>query len=257
MQVLKSQIVPKLHQWWTRRSAPELLLYCGLLVVLLGGWCFVALADEILEGDTQHFDDWILQSLRRPESLHEPVGPSWLRYFFANVTSLGSGAIAALFALLVIGGLALQRRYVAIILITISLVGAGLLTSGLKATFGRQRPPIEYRAIEADALSFPSGHSVISAVLYLTLGAMLARVTAERRMKFYIIAVAVLLTFLVGFSRVYLGVHYTTDVLGGWVAGLIWAALCLTVTEILKARYKMRFTKPQGVAPPDQNQLKR
>lgn len=242
MQAL-SQIPGKLQSWWKQRTTPEFLIYCGLLIVLLGSWFFLALADEILEGDTQHLDDWILHSLRRSESMNEPLGPSWLRYFFANVTALGSGAIAVLFALLIIGGLALQRRYLPILLVTLSLLGAGLLTGSLKTVFGRPRPPVEYRAIEADALSFPSGHSIISAVLYLTLGAMLARVTADRRMKFYIIAVAVLLTALVGFSRVYLGVHYLTDVLGGWAVGLIWAALCLIITEILRTRYKMRLTK--------------
>lgn len=236
-------VLQKVREWFTRRTAPELLVYSGLLITLLGTLFFIALADEIMEGDTQHFDDWILQSLRRPESLHEPLGPSWLRYFFANVTALGSGAIAVLIAVLIIGGLALQKRYVPILLITVSLLGAGLLTSGLKSTFGRPRPPVEYRAIEADALSFPSGHSLISAALYLTLGAMLARITAERHMKLYILAVAVLLTSLIGFSRIYLGVHYPTDVLGGWAIGLIWATLCLVVTEVLRARYKARFTK--------------
>ena len=248
MHMLPRSALLKIREWWTRRTAPELLIYSGLLVVLLGGWFFIALADEMLEGDTQHFDDWILHALRRPESMHQPIGPAWIRYFFMNVTALGSGAIAVLFALLTIVGLALQKRYVPILLITISLLGAGLMTGSLKAAFGRPRPPIEYRAIEADAHSFPSGHSIISAALYLTLGAMLARVTAQRRMKFYIIAVAVLLTFLVGFSRIYLGVHYPTDVLAGWAAGLIWATLCLIVTEVLRRRYNARFTRSPDAA---------
>lgn len=233
----------KAREWFTRRTAPELLIYSGLLVVLLGSWFFLALADEMLEGDTQHLDDWVLNALRQPGSSHAPVGPSWLRYFFTNVTALGSGALAVLFAVLIAGGLALQKRYLPILLITISLLGAGMLTGSLKSVFGRPRPPVEYRAIEADALSFPSGHSIISAVLYLTLGAMLARVTTQRRMKFYIIGVAVVLTFLVGFSRVYLGVHYFTDVLGGWAAGLIWAVLCLVITEVLRTRYKARLVQ--------------
>ncbi|MHA3775600.1 phosphatase PAP2 family protein [Verrucomicrobiota bacterium sgz303538] len=235
--------VAKLRTWWTQRTPPELLVYFGMLVVAIGTWFFIALADEMAEGGTQRFDDWVLHSLRQSDNTHIPIGPHWLRDFFLNVTSLGSGSLAALFAVLVIGGFALQRRRLPIALIATSLIGGSFLSTILKTIFGRPRPPIEYRAVEVSALSFPSGHSFISAVLYLTLGALLAKAIPERRMKFYIIAVAVLLTFLVGFSRVYLGVHYATDVLGGWCAGLIWATLCLLVAQVLRNRYKARIAK--------------
>jgi undecaprenyl-diphosphatase len=221
--------------WYTQRSAPEILVYVGLLLVLIGSWGFVELAEEMLEGATQPFDDWVLHSLRKEGSPHEPIGPGWLHYFFLNVTALGSGAIAILITVFLAGGLAIQGRRFAIALILVSLTGAGVLTSVLKGYFGRPRPPTEFRAVEAIELSFPSGHSFISAVLYLTLGALLIQLTPDRRMKVYIMVVAILLTVLVGSSRVYLGVHYPTDVLGGWCAGIIWATACFIAAHLLRA----------------------
>lgn len=221
---------------WQRMTAAELMVYLAVVVVLIGTWGFIELGNEMLEGETQKFDDWVLKSLRHSTDLHQPIGPRWLYAFFLNVTALGSSSIAVLIALTAAGALLLRRRRLEIGMIAIALTGASLLTAGLKTAFGRPRPPIEYRAVEAGALSFPSGHSFTSAVLYLTLGALLTEIAPTRAMKIYVISVAIVLTVLVGISRVYLGVHYATDVLGGWCAGTIWATVCLLAVHFLRTR---------------------
>lgn len=234
---LKSLLV-RSKAWYAARTLPQVLVYIGLLLVLVGSWAFIELAEDMLEGDTQRFDEWILHALRRPGSPDEPIGPSWLHYFFLNVTALGSGAIAVLVSLMVMGALAIQRRRFSIALLTVSLTGAGALTSTLKQFFARPRPPLEYRTVEALEASFPSGHSFIAAVLYLTIGALLTGIAPTRRMKIYIMSMAALLVVLVGMSRVYLGVHYATDVLGGWCAGIIWATACSVAAHLLRTGYR-------------------
>ena len=221
--------------WYAARSLPEILVYLGLLLLLIGSWGFVELAEEMIEGGTQGFDDWILRALRKEGAPQEPAGPAWLYSFFLNVTALGSGAIAVLVSIVEMGALALLRRRFSIALIAVSLLGAGALTTVLKGYFGRPRPPVEFRVVEAMQTSFPSGHAFIAAVLYLTIGALLTGLVAQRRIKIYIMSVAVILVALIGFSRVYLGVHYATDVLGGWCAGVIWAVACSIAAHLLRS----------------------
>jgi undecaprenyl-diphosphatase len=116
-------------------------------------------------------------------------------------------------------------------------VGGGmLLSAGLKMGFERARPDLVPHHTRVYTASFPSGHAMLSAVVYLTLAALLARVQSERRVKTMIIVLAVLLTLLVGMSRVYLGVHWPTDVLAGWCGGAAWASLCWFVALQLQRR---------------------
>ena len=111
----------------------------------------------------------------------------------------------------------------------------GLASSILKAAFDRPRPNVDHYSYVVTS-SFPSGHSMMSAVVYLTLGSLLTRVLPARGVKIYLIVVALLLTLLVGLSRVYMGVHYPTDVLAGWTAGLVWAMLCWLAARYLQKR---------------------
>jgi undecaprenyl-diphosphatase len=128
--------------------------------------------------------------------------------------------------LAVIGFLVLLRRRSAALLVAVSVGGGTALSSLLKLGFQRPRPDLVPHAVEVYTASFPSGHAMLSAVTYLTLGALLMRVQPLWRVKFYILALAVLATLLVGTSRVYLGVHWPTDVLAGWCVGAFWALLC-------------------------------
>jgi undecaprenyl-diphosphatase len=106
----------------------------------------------------------------------------------------------------------------------------------LKTVFGRDRPPDAYRAVEVLNQSFPSGHAMLSAVVFLTLGAMLARAEASLRLRVYVLAVAILIAVMVGLTRIHLGVHWATDVLGGWCAGAAWAAACWLLDRWIRIR---------------------
>jgi undecaprenyl-diphosphatase len=205
------------------------------LVVVAGTWLFVALAGEVLEGDTQAFDRWILQVLRSPEDPAWPRGPRWLVEVGRDVTAFGSPAVVALLTAVVLGYLWLQRRYGALWFVVVAVTGGGLLGRLLKEVFARERPdPLP--CLWVSTPSFPSGHAVLAAVVYLSLGILLARLEPRLLLKVYFLGVMMVLAFLVGVSRIYLGVHYPTDVLAGWVVGLVWGLLCWLAAWYLQWR---------------------
>ncbi|QRO02967.1 phosphatase PAP2 family protein [Archangium violaceum] len=205
----------------------------ALVSVVLG---FIALSDEVRENETQHVDERVLLSLRRPDNPAEPVGPLWLAEAARDVTALGSVSVLALMVCAVSGFLVLVRRWRTLGLVVGSTVGGALLNSLLKGLFARPRPTVVPHLTWVLTESFPSGHAMLSAIVYLTLGALLAQLTERRRLKAYLVAVALLLTLLIGVTRVYLGVHYPTDVLGGWMAGLGWALLTALLARAAKRR---------------------
>jgi undecaprenyl-diphosphatase len=213
--------------WRRRPTTPlEFAVLLGLLLAAAALLGFVALAGEVLEGDTHAFDRAMMLALRNPADLGDPIGPRWLEEVARDVTSLGGNAILIAVTLAVIGFLVLLRRSSAALLVAVSVGGGTALSSLLKLGFQRPRPDLVPHAVEVYTASFPSGHAMLSAVVYLTLGALLMRVQPLWRVKLYVLALAVLATLLVGMSRVYLGVHWPTDVLAGWCVGAGWALLC-------------------------------
>jgi undecaprenyl-diphosphatase len=212
-----------------------LVLLAVLLIVgtVLG---FLKLADAISEGQTQRFDESILKALRDPSDTSRPVGPPWSKELARDITALGGVPVLSLLSLITIGFLAMARKYHAALLVAAATIGGTVLSSALKDFFERPRPTVVPHLMEVHSSSFPSGHSMMSAVVYLTLGALLDRFVEGRRLKLYCLFVAILLTSLVGCSRVFLGVHYPTDVLGGWAAGLTWAVFCWLVARYLQKR---------------------
>jgi undecaprenyl-diphosphatase len=214
----------------------ELGVIVAALVVAGGVWGFIHLADEVKEGDTQRFDEWALRSLRKKGNPAEGIGPPALGDAARDVTALGGVTVLTLVTAAVAGYLLLKRAYGAMWLVLGASVGGLVVSSVLKRVIERPRPQIVPHLAYVYTSSFPSGHSMMSAAVYLTLGALLARFVHEKTIKVYFLAIAGLLTILVGVSRVYVGVHYPTDVLGGWVAGLVWALLCWLVARYLQRR---------------------
>ncbi len=210
------------------------LLAFGVLSVLLFG--FLTIAGEVKEGDTHAFDDAILRSLRSPTDPADPIGPFWLEAIMRDLTALGGYTVLSLLTLLAITYLMMKGKRASAVLVGVAVVGGTVLSNLLKIGFDRPRPDIVAHLVDVHSLSFPSGHAMLSAATYLTLGALLARSERGIVMRSYFIGVAIALTLMIGASRVYLGVHYPTDVLAGWCAGSAWAFVCWWVARWLQRR---------------------
>lgn len=214
----------------------EMLTLLALLLVSGIVWGFAELADEVLAGGTHAADEAILLALRAPGDPADPLGPGWVEELGRDFTALGGVGILVSMSLAVVGYLLIQRKRHAALLVVVAVAGGLLISTLLKQGFDRPRPDLVPHGSIVYTASFPSGHSMLSATVYLTLGALLARVHAGLAMKAYFLLVAAGLTFLVGVSRVYLGVHWPTDVLAGWAGGAAWAILCWTVALQLQRR---------------------
>jgi undecaprenyl-diphosphatase len=210
-----------------------------LLGVILGAaalFAFAKLANEVFEGSTRAFDGYLLLALRTPGNPADPVGPIWFEEMARDVTALGSTGVLTIMVLSVAGFLAMTRKGYAALFVLASVLGGTLLSQTMKFVYARPRPDLVPHGAEVYTASFPSGHSMMSAIVYLTLGALLARTQPDRGVKVYILVIAVVLTMLVGASRVYLGVHWPTDVLAGWTLGGMWALLCWMAMVWLQSR---------------------
>jgi len=217
-----------------------LLVGLGGCILLFG---FLALAGEVMEGETLAFDKKILLAFRKADDPSQPIGPAWITGVLMDITSLGGPTVIALVVLAVVGFLLLQTRYWTAFFIFMTAVTGEVLSYAMKSVFARPRPAVVPHLREAFSSSFPSGHAMQSAIIYLTLGAVLMRITESRLTKIYCCTVAMLLTFLVGVSRVWLGVHYPTDVLAGWIVGLFWASLCWLAAQHYEVRAGLRAEK--------------
>lgn len=208
-----------------------------LLILLAGGiWGLLALAGEVREGETNVFDRSLMLALRERGNPADPLGPQWVEVAARDITALGSTVVLSILTLAVAGFLVLDHK-ARLALLLLLAVGGGIGTGFLlKEAFQRPRPMLVPHAVRVVTTSFPSAHSTSAAATYLTLGALLARAQKRRRLKAYLLGFAILLTLMVGLTRVYLGVHWPTDVLAGWTAGGCWALLCWNVAIRLQRR---------------------
>lgn len=197
---------------------------------------FVVIAEEVLEGETHAFDEAVLLALRTPGDIDNPVGPSWMELMFVDITSLGGHTTLTIITLTVVGFMLIERKAAAALLVLTSVAGGALISHFAKIGFNRPRPELVGQLVDVQTLSFPSGHAMLSAVTYLTLGALLTRTTSRHALRGYFLGVAILLTLLIGLSRIYLGVHYPTDVLAGWALGSAWAMACWIAAIWLQRR---------------------
>ncbi|WP_346795988.1 phosphatase PAP2 family protein [Halomonas sp. Bachu 37] len=224
----------------------ELSVLLCVLVVSGGIWGFVALADEVFEGDTQSIDEAILLALRNPADHADPLGPGWVEELGRDFTALGGVGVLMLITLGGLGFLLLARRFRAALFTTVAVPGGVITSMLMKAGFDRPRPDLVPHESIVYTASFPSGHAMMSAVTYLTLAALLSRMQSQLRLKAYLLLMAILLTLLVGSSRVYLGVHWPSDVIAGWAAGSAWAALCWLVMRWLQQRGQVEAEQPDS-----------
>lgn len=202
-------------------------LTLALLAIVVGTvWAFVELADEMLEGELQELDARLLNFFRNPTDATDPIGPFWFEELMRDVSALGSVPVLSLLVLGVVVTLWMERRRAAAAWLTTAVLGALGISTLFKNVFARARPDLIAPELLPASFSFPSGHAFLSAAVYLTIGALLTRVVPTQGTRTFVLAMAVLLTVITGISRVYLGVHFPSDVLAGWTLGLSWAALC-------------------------------
>jgi undecaprenyl-diphosphatase len=213
-----------------RREIGLILGFAVVAGLILGfGW----LTEEVLEGDTAAFDRVVVTAMHSTGDMHDPAGPPWLEEFARDITSLGSYAFLGILTFGVISYFLLTRRRALAALVAVSVLGGVAISNLLKMVFDRDRPDLP-TSVRVFTSSFPSGHATLSAISFLTLGALLAQTTPDPRVKAYFAILAILLTIAVGISRVYLGVHFASDVLAGWCIGSAWALLCWMIAAWLR-----------------------
>jgi undecaprenyl-diphosphatase len=229
---------------WLREFDARLLLAAFLTAGSL--FVFLEIADEVNEGDTQSVDERIIMALREPHDLADPIGPLWVEEAVRDISALGSHVVLTFFIGFVLIFLVLIRRYRASMFVLGAAASGALVSHFLKIFFSRPRPDIVSHGTNVLTYSFPSGHSMLSAVVYLTLGALLTELVTRKRLKSYFLLVGLFLSFVVGLSRIYLGVHYPSDVIAGWCAGLCWAALFTFIARVytLRARDPAANSRP-------------
>jgi undecaprenyl-diphosphatase len=204
-------------------QVPRVLL--PILLATACAWSFIEIGGEVGEGDTRAIDEQIILALRTSDT-SDPIGPAWFEEAVRDLTALGSTLVLSMVVLTVVGFLLLVRQWRAAIFTFAASVSGQLVSHVLKEIFGRPRPDLISHEAEVFTHSFPSGHAMMSAVVYLTLASLAARLMHRRRLKLYALSVAVVFTMLIGVSRVYLGVHWPSDVLAGWMIGASWALAC-------------------------------
>lgn len=210
-----------------RIAAFGLTLGLGLAAAMLALYVFAVLADEVMEEETLRVDNAVLATLRLVQSPFLDDA-AWF------VSMLGAEILAVLLVSLV-GVLGWQRRWGAAVSLLVIVGGAQLLNNVLKDWFHRTRPAPVDALIPAQAFSFPSGHAMVAAAFYLFVGYLAWRLLAGRA-RIICVGLLALVAFLVGLSRLYLGVHYLTDVVAGYVAGIAWTQAVIIGGQLLARR---------------------
>lgn len=221
-------LVPLLRNWLV---LSVLAMTAAAMSALL---IFIKVADEVLEGDTHMMDTAILMWFRTSGDKTDPLGPIWIEDFVRDITALGSPAVLGLFVLITVVFLFLAGQKRLSLFMLAATVGGTLAVTILKEGFGRPRPNLSPEGVYVYTASFPSGHAMISAVVYLTLGALIARLVPGAKLKLYVLTIAFIMTALVGLSRIYLGVHWPSDVVAGWAAGAAWALGCGAIAQFFR-----------------------
>lgn len=225
-----------LHRYVSSLDVEGLMVLAGALLTVVAGLVFMAVAALVVDGDTQQVDEAIMAWFRQPGNPRLARGPAWLTEVAIDITALGSTVVLVMLVCAVAGFLWLQRQTRLMVLLIAAMAGGTVLNALMKMTFARARPTVVPHLREVFTYSFPSGHAALSAIVYLTIGVLLFDVVQGRAARLYCLAVAMTATALVGCSRVFLGVHYPSDVLAGWAAGIGWAGLCWLAVQYFAHR---------------------
>ena len=205
-------------------------------ILTLGVYAFIQIADEMAEGEIRNLDETLFLMLRVPGDPSRSLGPAWLQETALEVTAIGGYPLIMLTLAAVSGFFIVTRRYGAALYAVLSVGSGALLSQTLKQYYARPRPDLVAHLDTVHTASFPSGHALVTTVAYLTLAAIVVGYLETRRARAYVLAVAVLVAVMVGVSRVYLGVHWPSDVAAGWALGAAWASFTWLVVHMLQRR---------------------
>ena len=208
----------------TRRLGLTLLV--GLVVAAGALIFFARLADEMLEGDAKQFDEWVRSSIHQ-------LGSPGVTFVMRFVTVFGAPLVLFSLTLIVGLGFLAKKKYRAMILLVATVAGSSLLNEVLKLSFHRTRPSPFFETELPASFSFPSGHALMSFCFYSTLAALISARSNSRLIRIIVWAAAVLLITTVGISRIYLGVHYPSDVVAGYTAAFIWVMFIVIVDQTI------------------------
>lgn len=205
-------------------------------ILTLGVFAFIEIAEEMAEGEMRKLDEMLFLSLRVAGDPSTPLGPAWLQETAVEITSIGGYPLIILTLAAVAGFFIVTRRYGAAAYAVLAVGSGALLSQTLKQYYGRPRPDLVDHLDTVHTLSFPSGHALVTTVAYLTLASLVIGFLPDRRARIYVLAVAVFVAVIVGVSRVYLGVHWPSDVAAGWALGAAWASLSWLILHLLQSR---------------------
>lgn len=238
----KSRSIPSRLLAWIGQH--ELAVLLAFVLIVGGIWATVNLADEVVEGDTQQIDMNILMALREGADADNPIGPPWVEEMMRDFTSLGGTGILTLIVVTVTLYYLIQGRYKEMLILITAVVGAYLLSYFFKGLFDRPRPEFIPAGDYHYTASFPSGHALLAAATYLTLGGIVSQLMPVNRTKAFVLLLSFFVMGLVGFSRMYLGVHWPTDVLAGWMIGTVWAILWWLIVRYLRLHGQVEPVDP-------------
>ena len=220
--------ITKLIHWMAHH---ERIVLAGWLVIVTAAWGFIEVTMMVSRGSMQAFDDQVMRAMRRADDPAVAIGPVALTQFARDITALGSYSTLILVVLISVLFLSAARQRVALRTLAGASASGYLAMLVLKSVFQRPRPDVVPHLIDSHSTSFPSGHAMMSAVIYVTLAFQLLSVIKHWRVRLAIMLTAILLTTLIGMSRIFLGVHFPTDVLAGWTAGLVWSLLWVLLSR--------------------------
>jgi len=226
-------------------GALGIFLVSGLIVAAVGVWIFVKMASHVRSGSTQAFDDSVIRWMGAHHS-------STLDAVMIEVTALGTGTVVLM--IVTVSGLflVLTRHKYSAILLLVSTFGGLVLNTVLKLGFDRPRPSIFVPGVHTVSSSFPSGHAMSAAIVYSTVAYLAARLHRRRWARWLVMTAALVVITLISISRMYLGVHYPSDVIAGVAIGFAWAAFCMATLEAIQkfgARYDPQILKDEKPAP--------
>lgn len=228
--MIKSRLLTR----FIRPHRQDSRILVGFLALAGAMFVLIKLASEVAEGDTFALDKAILRGLRTTHDAAVTIGPAWLRSAMIDFTALGGAPVLSLIAILGVGYLLSVRKFSTAIFVTFSVSCGALLSALIKCLFIRPRPEIVPHLVDVSSTSFPSGHAMNSAIVYLTIAALLARSQNERGVQIYLMVSAMMIVLIVGATRIFLGVHWPSDVLAGWAVGALWAAICSLAAKALQ-----------------------